>query len=254
MANVNLYKEYLIASIEYGEGYCKMYDPYKKEEISEYFDFTEKFEVKSENEKIDYSQIIKVLDYKLYQILYTLNDNQGIQTLEMIYKNRNDLKEETLLKTKNAPLKKDIQKIELNDNEEIIEVLFYVNKENRLVALSMKTSLDHYHQIGSVDKGDCKNDPKINNNRNIIFGFGGYSGDKYGVSSLYCYYMDKNKYGIVLNNGLLQLRTKLKKDNKFKEELMERRSKLSEKHQLILDVCGLPDTAFFPIASYIMSN
>ena len=254
MKDINLYKEYLNASSVYGESYCKMIGN-EKEEVSEYFDFTQPFEIEI-GDKMDYSKTAEVLDYHIYQIRYTLNESQAIQTLEMVYKSRNDLSTKSLLKTINTPKsEKDVQIIDFDDTEEIIHILFYTHKNNkRLVALSMKTNLGNVKTIGNTGNAEIKNNEKINNNRNIICGFGGFSGNKYGVSSIYCYYMDKNKYGIVLHNGLLQLRAKLKKDEKFREQLIEKKSSLNEKLQLILDVCDLPDTAFFPIATYIMSN
>ena len=254
MTDINLYNEYLNASLVYGEAYCKMVG-YEKEEKSEYFDFTQPFEVKID-ETMDYSKTAEVLNYHIYQILYTLNESQGIQTLEMIYKNRNDLSTKSLLKTVNVPKsEKDIQIINFDDIEEIVEILFYTkNDTKRLVALSMKTNLGNVKTIGNTDNGDIKKDEKINNNANIICGFGGFSGDKYGVSSIYCYYMNKKKYGIVIHNGLLQLRAKLKTNEEFKKNLIDKKSSLNEKSQLIFDVCDLPDIAFFSIATYIMSN
>ena len=80
-----------------------------------------------------------------------------------------------------------------------------------------------------------------------------HAGIKYGVSSIYSYYMDKKKYGIVFYTGLLQLRAKLKKNPEFKKEMEGKRASLNEKQKLILDTCDLPDTVFFSIASYIMS-
>ena len=60
-------------------------------------------------------------------------------------------------------------------------------------------------------------------------------------------------YGIVLNQGLIQLRSKLKKNETFRKEVETKKAILNEKQSLILETCDLPDTAFFPIASYIMS-
>lgn len=53
--------------------------------------------------------------------------------------------------------------------------------------------------------------------------------------------------------GLLQLRSKLKKNPEFKTQLEAKKSSLNEKQRLILDICDLPDTSFFPICSYLMS-
>ena len=55
---------------------------------------------------MDYSKITEVLDYHIYQNRYTLNESQAIQTLEMLYKSRNELSTKLLLKTINVSQKK----------------------------------------------------------------------------------------------------------------------------------------------------
>ena len=70
---------------------------------------------------------------------------------------------------------------------------------------------------------------------------------------MYCYYMDKSKFGILQYSGLLQLRAKLKVDPDYKKELEAKKDTLNEKQKLILDTCDLAETAFFPIICYIMS-
>ena len=65
--------------------------------------------------------------------------------------------------------------------------------------------------------------------------------------------MSKRKFGIVQYTGLLQLRAKLKANEEFKKEVEANKDKLNDKQKLILETCDLPDTAFFPIISYIMS-
>ena len=87
----------------------------------------------------------------------------------------------------------------------------------------------------------------------IILGFGCQANKQYGVCSIYCYYLGKRKFGIIQNSGLLQLRSKLKKNPEFKAELETKKSSLTEQQKLILDTCDLPDAAFFPFASYIMT-
>ena len=89
--------------------------------------------------------------------------------------------------------------------------------------------------------------------KKIVLGFGVNAGKKYGVSSMYCYYMDKSRFGILQYSGLLQLRAKLKLNPEFKKELEAKKESLNDKQKLMLSTCDLPDAAFFPVASYIMS-
>ena len=76
MKDINLYKEYFNASLVYRESYWKMVG-YEKEEVPEYFDLSPFWNRKGD--KMDYSKIAEVLDYHIYQILYTLNESQAIQ-------------------------------------------------------------------------------------------------------------------------------------------------------------------------------
>ena len=103
MKDINLYKEYFNASLVYRESYWKMVG-YEKEEVPEYFDLSAFWNRKGD--KMDYSKITEVLDYHIYQNRYTLNESQAIQTLEMLYKSRNELSTKLLLKTINVSQKK----------------------------------------------------------------------------------------------------------------------------------------------------
>ena len=237
----NLYNKILTATLEYGQGYDQMVVSIK-EEVTTNYDYADKL-----NEE--------VLDYHIQKIIYTLNENQNIQTLKMIYKNRIDGQLKALLDTIDSH-KKDEKEIEIdfNDNEEITEVFFYLTKDNRLAALSLKTNLGKVKQIGNQGNAEAIIDENLKGGENIVFGFGVNAGQKFGVSSIYCYFMDKNKYGIILYSGLLHLRAKLKTNPQYRKIMETKRASLNEKQRLILDTCDLPDTAFFPIATYIMSH
>ena len=54
---------------------------------------------------------------------------------------------------------------------------------------------------------------------NIILGFGVNANDQYGISSFYCYYMDKKCYGMNKHAGLIQLRAKIKQSAEYKKEI-----------------------------------
>ena len=196
---------------------------------------------------------INVLDYHIYKIIYSLNKNQRIQSMQLIYKNRNTGQLKTLLDTRSSHLKNEkLMEFEFEDFEEIINVFFYL-KEDRLAAICIKTNKGRIKYIGNQEKAELIKDESLNNEDKIIFGFGMQAGEKYGISSIYCYYMNKNKYGIIQHSGLLHLRAKLKFDADYKKELEAKKDSLNEKQRLILDTCDLAETAFFPIVSYIMS-
>ena len=234
-----LYKNFLEATLEYGQGYDQQVGG-AADEVTTNYDF-------AANSKPE-----EIIDYHIHEIIYTLNEKQ-IQTLKIIYKNRNDGNLKTLLDTISSHKDHETEEsIKFEDAEEICEVFFYISKE-RIAAISMKTNLGNTKIIGNTSNGELVKDENLKDEKNVIFGFGVHAGQKFGVSSIYCYYMSKKKYGIVVYSGLLQLRAKLKVNKEFRDKLKTKRESLNEKQKLVLDTCDLPDTAFFPFASYIMT-
>ena len=235
-----IYHKLLDCSMEYGQGYNQIVGG-EQDDVTENYDFSST--LKDE-----------VLEYHIYKIEYSLNSNKYIQSLKMIYRNRNDGQLKALLDTINSNIK-DEKEYEINfeEFEEITEVRFWVKNE-RLIGFSIKTNFDQIRKIGYGNDEELIKDDVIETGNNIIMGFGVQAGPKHGISSMYCYYMDKNQFGIVEYAGLLQLRSKLKIDQEFKKNLKDKKESLNEKQKLILETCDLPDTAFFPIVLYIMSH
>lgn len=230
----------LDVTLDYGQGVFEMIKP-KEEETTELYDFTKPL---GEG----------VLEYKIHQIKYTLGETQNIQTLNMVYKNRNDGQLKTLLKTEKSDTNAKEEVIELGESEEIIDVYFYPSRETgRLAAIMIKTNKGNIKYIGNQDKGELVKDPALETESKIILGFGVNAGKKFGVTSIFCYYMDKSKFGILQYEGLLHLRAKLKLDQDFKKELEARKDTLDRRLKLLLATCNLPDATFFSVASFIMS-
>ena len=197
----------------------------------------------------------KILDYHIHKLVYTLNSNQTIQSLKCIYKSLYDGHTEILLDTTEgeAPDQKE-EEIVFGELEEIINILFYVSKEDKLVSICLETNQGNNIYIGDNSKGEVVKDDDLVIKKNIVVGFGMNANKRYGVTSLFCYIVDKNKYGMIQFIGLLQLRAKLKINQKFKEDLESRKEMLNSEQKLLVDVCNLPDAAFFPISTYVMSH
>ena len=232
-----LYSILLQTTLEYGQGQCRMIDMGKHNETA----------------TINYDCVgdkgSQFLDYHIHKIFYHLRSNECIQSIQIIFKNRNTGNLETLMDTDPKDTKKD--SFEFADNEEIKEVRVWLKKES-LVGFEITTSKNRTKKIGFGEDESIKI-KEFEKGDQIIFGFGCHANQQYGVSSIYCYFMDKRKYGIVLNSGLIQLRAKLKKNEEFRKQISAKKETLNEKQKLILETCNLPDTAFFPLAAYIMS-
>ena len=220
-------------------------------------DQVEKGEEGEKTKNYDYTKELrmKVLDYRITKIKYSLNENQGIQSLEMIYKNRNDGSLKTLLDTVDTHLEKEtINEINFGDDEEIIDTLFYIKNTGELAAICIYTNTGTVKYLGDQSKGTVINDNNFSDKNKRILGYGVHACKKLGVTSIYSYFIDKIKYGIIKYSGLLYLRAKLRKNPDFQKETENKISTLTELQKLILKTCYLPDTAFFPLISYLLTE
>ena len=232
-----LYNNLLEVTLEYGQGHARMVEMEKHNE--------------SETKNYDCSRTLgrNFIDYHINKICYNLRTNECIQSLQIIFKNRNTGKLVTLLDT--DPEDKKPNEFQLEDNEEIIEVRVWEKKES-LIGFEITTNANRSKKIGYGEDQSRKIE-EFESKDKIIFGFGCQANKQYGVCSLYCYFMNKRKFGIVQYTGLLQLRAKLKANDEFKKSVEANKANLNDKQKLILETCDLADTAFFPVISYIMS-
>ena len=140
----------------------------------------------------------------------------------------------------------------LQDMEEIIDVYFHFDNKENLTSICLTTNLGNIKYIGKQSDNYIK-DKKLKSKGKVILSFGMSSTKRYGVTSMFCYYIDKKKYGIIQNIGLIQLKAKLSKNKEFKDNIEAKKGSFDEKLKLITEVCSLPNDAFFPIAKYIIS-
>ena len=139
-----------------------------------------------------------------------------------------------------------------NEYQKITESIIYNDKDD-LTSICLTTNRGNIKYIGK--QGDkYRKDTYLKGHQKIVLAFGITSSKQYGVTSMFCYYIDKKKYGVIQYIGLIQLKAKLAKDKEFHDKVEAKKGNLDEKLKLITEVCSLPSTAFFPIASYIMSN
>ena len=255
--------KFIDVTLEYGQGHYDLTErKYNKEKIKVNENGKEKTITKKTLIETDNLSKIydiyptlkkKILDYHIYKILYSLNQNQCIQSLKIIYKNRNN-GQEMVLDSENSHLQNEkIEEFVLQDMEEIIDAIFYYDDKENLTSVCLTTNRGIHKYIGKQGNKYFK-DKHLEKEEKVVLSFGITSSKQYGVTSMFCYYIDKKKYGVIQYLGLIQLKAKLSKNKEFKDSVEAKNGSFDEKAKLIHEVCSLPNTAFFPIASYIMSN
>ena len=121
----NLYTTLLETTLEYGQGHCRMIE----------------MEKHNESATINYDCVgdkgLDFLDYHIHKICYKLKSNEFIQSMKIVFKNRNDGHLETLLDT--APNEEKTDEYELDDNEEIKEVRIW-KKNDSVIGFEITTN------------------------------------------------------------------------------------------------------------------
>lgn len=194
-----------------------------------------------------------IMNYKISKIIYTLNSH-NIQSIEINYKNRSNGIIE-IYDINNHLSSSNSKKFEINfpDTDEI-KLLDIYNKNSKNIGFKIICNQKNYI-IGRKppEKRIYKNEFEIKKFKNqILLGIEVKANPKIGISSLDFKYTDNKNLGIYLSSGLLQLRSKLKKNPHFKKEFLKKKNLMDEKHKLIATICDLPDTMFFPIISYLI--
>ena len=201
----------------------------------------------------------KILEYHINKIIYTISPSQSIQTLKVLYKNRNNGQIEELLDTKVSYTEQNNDKdklssIEFDDNEEIVDMFFYVKNNNNLVSVCITTNLGISKYIGNKDLGTLIKDRDLEKKDKVIVGFYVEASKLEGVTGMYCYYVPKIKFGFYKYYGLFLLRAKIKCDKEFKKKMEEKKKSFNDKNSLILAFSDFPDTVFTKVASFIIEN
>lgn len=242
-------EELIGVTLLYGQGY---YEQKVNDKI--YEKIQEKFSHSYDSVQIKGESI---LEYHIKKIIYTISPSQSIQTLKIIYQIRNNGQLETLLDTKVSYTEQNndedkLSFIEFEDNEEIVDMFFYVKDSNNLVSICIITNLGQHKFIGNKDLGSLLKDRDLEKNDKVIIGFYVEASKVEGVTGMYCYYVPKLKFGFYKYYGLFLLRAKIKCDKEFKKKMEEKKESFDKKMSLILAISDLPDTVFTKTASYII--
>ena len=224
------------ATLEYGQGYNRM-NYQRLERISHNCD------------NFDYISSQKnPFIFHIYKIFYSLT-KENIKSLKVIYRNRKTQKLITLFETPNSSDVEEIKYIEFKTFEKIINAKVWL-KDFSLIGFELKTDFGRNLKIGYGENGEETSITDLEEENKIVLGMG-VDANLFCVNSIYFYYIDKDKYQCFFNTGLFELRSKLKMNEIFRKNIELKKQDMDEVHKLMVDICELPDTSFFPIISYL---
>ena len=228
-------------TLVYGEGYC---DLTEKKRIETYEIFTKNFDIIDSARKLKRS----IYNFQINQIFYS-QTNEYIESLKVIFKDRKKGNLISLLETYEPSNTDQIKSIDFKPLEQIINIKVWV-KDEKLTGFEIKTDLNRIIKIGHGEKGQEIIIPELDKENNIVVGFG-VDANKKRVGSIYFYYLNKLKYYDICLPPLLFLRAKIKQNKDFTKNIKKNMPEIYEKYKLILQICDLPGSEFFPIASYL---
>jgi len=236
-------KNFIEVTLEYGQGHYDLTErKFNKEKIKVNENGKEKEITKQTLIETDNLSRIydiypvfkkKLLDYHIHKIVYSLNERQYIQSFKVVYKNRNN-GEEIVGDSENSHVQGEIEEeFVLQDMEEIIDVFFYYDNKDDLTSICLTTNRGNIKYIGK--QGDkYRKDQHLKEHEKVVLGFGLTSSKQYGVTSMFCYYIDKKKYGVIQYIGLIQLKAKLSKDKEFQDKVELKKELLMKNLNLFL--------------------
>ena len=246
-------------TIFYGDSHCQL-----EQDFSESQKKTEKEKETTEYNICKNIKEEEILNYKIHKIICEVVANKYIASLKIIYKNRNDGQEITLLETPTYQKENNEELIKIDpfvfdEFEEIISVRVWVEDNKRLIGFEIETNKERIKKFGCGENDtlikiddferEDKDNKKIIKDK-IVIGFGVNACAKSGVTGLYCYYISKTLYALALGSGILYLRNKIKngnmKVNISKEE--------NEQMYALQKTCNSSNVIFFEIVKYAVEK
>ena len=195
----------------------------------------------------------KILDYRVAKIKCQLKPNDSIYGIQIIYRNINTNKEETLTNFQSKENNKDLIEQEISFGfEEITELRTWLSEEIKLIGFEVTTNRGRSKKFGYGNDEELRKCPDFENHDKTIVGFGIVGDDKNGVTSIYAYYLKRRTYAFYMYSGIFSLRIKIKNEE-YKKKVESRVPTMSEKFRILYRVCSLPDNQFFNIIKYALT-
>ena len=188
-----------------------------------------------------------LLDYKLTKIKCQLKSNKCIYGLQLIYRNKNDGKESTLIDIKSNEQDLIEQEMDLN-GEEIKDLRVWIDENTDLIGFEVITA-KRSKKFGYGNDEQLTKIKDFEKLDKIIVGFGFYADEKNGIRSIYAYYISRNEFISYIYDGFFALRNKIKNED-FNKKIKNKLTNMSDRNNILYKICRLPDNQFFNIIKY----
>ena len=191
----------------------------------------------------------KILNYKITKIKCQLKSDIGIYGIQIFCRNLIDGKETMIINV--PPKEKDLieQEFDLKDECIINMVVWLDPNPDKLNGFKVITNKDRAFKFGYGKDNELTKIPDLEQLDNIVVGFGVNVNDSNLITSIYAYYVNKQKYILNMYQGILFLRAKIK-NQKYNEKIKKKLGNMKEKNQILYRICGLPQNQFFNVIKY----
>lgn len=189
------------------------------------------------------------LNYKIQKIKIWSGEkdsNKIIKGIQVWYKNLLDGNIITPGEFKGDNQFLNADELEIKSNEYLNT--FNIRVDNEVTQLELGTNKNNKISVGGTT-GEEKYIPFNGGDNVFIFFYGSYED---ALNSLGVGYIHKKDYMAIFFFGYFQLRYKLKNDEKFKKEWIEKENTLKEEDKALLKTCLLPDTSFNEIIKFVL--
>ena len=190
----------------------------------------------------------KLLNYKISKIKCQLKSNEGIHGIQFIYRNLIDGKETTIINIQPKENGLIEQEFDLG-GENIIDMNVFLNQDILLIGFEIITNKNRIFKIGYGNDEQLVKVPDLKNLEQIVIGFGLNTNEDNIITSIYGYYINRNKYILNLYKGILYLRKKLE-NKEYNEKIQKKLNNMNKRNQILYRICSLPQNQFFNIMKY----
>ena len=193
-----------------------------------------------------------ILNYRITKIKCQIKSNEGIYGIQLFYQNLLTLEEKTIINI--ISKEPDLIEQEMDFNlEQILDVKFWNNDENKLIGFEVITSKGRFMKFGYGNDKELRRCHELKSKERAVVKFIVYESEKNGITGITLYHIDKRTYAFHVYKGIFSLRNKIKND-KYKNDIEKKVDKMNNiQYKILFKICCLPDNQFFNVIKFTLS-